>query len=402
MMEALDAPDARVGDRLFRLLIGVYLGGGLLNSIVNLLVPRLRATLDLNYAQALCIHLAYYSSYLLFALPITIGSVRIGYMRAIAVGLAVTAAGCLAFIAAQGLRDFPLILLSLLVMSAGVTFLQIAGNAVTVTFGPASRMASRFTLLQAFNSFGTVLGPLIGAWFLLGHDGRRSPELPFLLGSVGMLALATTFFFHRRLLPVEVSNPISRPRFRALLAQRRMQAGIAAIFVYVGAEVTIGTLAVSYLMLNDTAGLSALTAGRLVSLYWAGAMTGRIAGAFVVRRIGAAPLLCAACVGAMLLLATAVVVRGEAGAVALLAIGLCHSVMFPLVFALALPEDTGDVPIASMLLCMAVVGGAVVPVVTGITADAIGLVPSLLVPGLCYGVILAFGLSRRRIAQGTA
>lgn len=402
MSEALDVPDARVGDRLFRLLIGVYLGGGLLNSIVNLLVPRLHVTLGLNYAQALSVHLAYYSSYLLFALPITIGAVRIGYMRAIAAGLAIMATGCLAFVAAHGWRDFPLILLSLLVMSAGVTFLQIAGNAVTVAFGPSARMASRFTLLQAFNSFGTVLGPLIGAWFLLGQGGNRSPSLPFLIGAAGMLALATAFFFHRRLLPQQAGSPVSWPRLRALLVRPRMQAGIAAIFVYVGAEVTIGTLAVSYLMLGDTAGLSPLAAGRLVSLYWAGAMIGRLVGAFAVRRIGAARLLCMACLGAMFLLAIAIGVQGEIGATALLAIGLCHSVMFPLAFALALPEEVSDVPIASMLLCMAVVGGAIVPVVTGIAADAIGLVPSLLVPGLCYGVILDFGLSRRRTAQGTA
>jgi FHS family L-fucose permease-like MFS transporter len=402
MLEALDAPDASVGDRLFRLLIGVYLGGGLLNSIVNLLVPHLHAKLGLSYAQAFCVHLAYYSSYLLFALPITIGAVRIGYMRAIALGLAIMATGCLAFVVAQGWRDFPLILLSLLVMSAGVTFLQIAGNAVTVVFGPSSRMASRFTLLQAFNSLGTVLGPLIGAWFLLGRDGSQSPDLPFMLGAVGMLALAAAFFLHRRLLPSQLGAPVSLLRLRALLTQPRMQSGIAAIFVYVGAEVTIGTLAVSYLMLDDTAGLPPLTAGRLVSLYWAGAMIGRVAGAFAIRRIGAARLLSVACLGAMLLLAIAIVVRGEVGAVALLAIGLCHSVMFPLTFALTLPEDRSEVPIASMLLCMAVVGGAVVPVVTGIAADAIGLVPSLLVPGLCYGVILAFGLSRRRTAQGTA
>ena len=395
-------PDDRVADRLFRLLIGVYGGGGLLNSIVNLLVPRLRITLGLDYAQALCVHLAYYSSYLLFALPITLWSLRIGSMRAIAVGLATMACGCALFAVAQGQHDFAFVLLSLLVMSAGVTFLQISGNSVTTAFGPSTRMASRFTLLQAFNSLGTVIGPLIGAWFLLGSARKSAPALPFLLGAAALLSLGAAFWMNRKLLPILRAEAPPWARMRWLLHLPRMQAGIAAIFAYVGAEVTIGTLAVDYLMLPDTARLTPLTAGRLISLYWAGAMVGRFAGAFALRRIGIARLLSGACIGAIVLLAIAIVGRGSIGSVALLTIGLCNSVMFPLIFTLALPDDEADMPIASMLLCMAVVGGAIVPMVTGVLADRIGLAPSLVVPGLCYVLIFAFARFRLPRIQGTA
>ncbi len=394
-----DTPARADGKRLFGLLIGVYFGGGLLNAVVSLLVPRLRIMLGLDYAQASCIQLAYYSSYLVFALPIALATARIGYMRAIAAGLMIVAIGCLAFAAAQTLHDFAPVLLALLIMSSGVTFLQIAGNAVITAFGSSSEMAPRFTLLQAFNSLGTVIGPLVGAWFLLGRGAERggfasSPAIPFLLCAAGFLLLASRFFRHRALLAPPVRSGPPWARLAMLLRSMRMRAGIATIFAYVGAEVTIGTLAVSYLMLPATIGASPLSAGRLVSLYWAGAMLGRLVGAFAIRRFGAARLLSAAACAAATLLAVAILVGGAVGAVALLAIGLFHSVMFPLAYALALPEDDADAPLAAMLLCMAVVGGAVVPVMTGVVADVIGLVPSLVVPGLCYAVILGFGLYR--------
>jgi FHS family L-fucose permease-like MFS transporter len=155
-------------------------------------------------------------------------------------------------------------------------------------------------------------------------------------------------------------------------------------------------------MRADTLGVTPLAAGRLVSLYWAGAMAGRFAGSFALRRIGIRRLLCAACIGAALLLVVAMTMRGSTGGVALLAIGLCHSVMFPLIFTLALPAEEEDIAIASMLLCMAVVGGAIIPVVTGLLADRIGLVPSLALPGLCYGVIFAFGRASTPRVPGAA
>ncbi|WBO21509.1 MFS transporter [Sphingomonas abietis] len=398
----MNPPDDRVADRLFCLLLGVYGGGGLLNAIVNLLVPRLQITLGLDYAQALSVHLAYYSSYLLFALPITLWSIRIGAMRAITAGLAIMASGCLLFAVAQGQRDFAFVLTTLLVMSAGVTFLQISGNAVTTAFGGSVRMAPRFTLLQAFNSLGTVIGPLIGAWFLLGRAAAAAPVQPFLIGAVALLLLAAAFWAHRDLLPRPRSSPLLWSGLGALVRRGRMQAAMGAIFAYVGAEVTIATLAVDYLMRPDTLGQSPLAAGRLVSLYWAGAMAGRFAGSYALRRIGIRHLLCAACIGAASLLVIAMTARGSVGGVALLAIGLCHSVMFPLIFTLALPAEDKDAALASMLLCMAVVGGAVIPVVTGLLADRIGLVPSLVVPGLCYGVIFAFGRATTPRVPGAA
>lgn len=388
--------DSGVGDRLFRLMIGVFFGGGFLNSMVALLVPRLKLALALSYTQASSIQFAYYLSYLVFAVPAVVLTVRLGFLRAVSGGLALIATGCIAFAVAHSLRHFPSVLLSLFLLSSGVTILQIAGNAAMTASGTVEQVTPRFTLLQGFNAIGTVLGPLTGAYFLLGHDNGWSPNLPFVVSAVLFAILSLVFLANRNLLPraTAPAAPAFR-RFPVLLGQPRMIGGIVAIFAYVGAEVTIGTLAVTYLMLPDRLAVTPLLAGRLVSLYWGGAMLGRFAGAAVLRRVSAPIVLGSVAAGAVLLVAGAMGLTGVPGCVAMLAIGLCNSVMFPIIYALAMPDRHEDFPIAAMLLCMAVVGGAIVPLLTGIVADAAGLVPSLAVAGLCYLLILAFAIGRR-------
>ncbi len=380
------------------MLIGIYLSGGLLNAMVSLLVPRLKLTLGLDFHQALTVQLAYYSSYLLFALPITLMTVRIGYMRAISAGLAVMSTACLFLTVSYSYCQFPAVLGSLLLLSSGVTILQIAGNAVITAAAPSPAAASRFTLLQAFNSLGTVLGPLIGSRFLLSRSGEALTDMiPFLATALGLLVLSIAFFLHRDVLrrPAAIAEPLpSSKRVGQLLASNSMRAGVLAIFLYVGAEVTVGSLAISYLMARETVGVDASTAGRLVSLYWAAAMAGRFGGAYLLRHMPAGRLLALVASGALVLLIPVVGLQGVAGAVAILMIGLCHSVMFPIIYAMALPQEEADVPFAAMLLCMAVVGGAIVPFLTGFVADDFGLAYSFMLPGLCYAAILAFAVYR--------
>ncbi|PHR85909.1 MAG: MFS transporter, partial [Leeuwenhoekiella sp.] len=159
----------QIANRLFRLSIGVFFIGGFLTSSVSLLVPQLKLTLHLDYRDALLVQLAFHSSYLLFALPITWIIVRNGYMRAIVAGLAVMTAACLTLTLAQTILSFAMVLGALLLLSAGQTFLQIASNTVVAIIGPSRGAARRLTLLQGFNSLGTVLGPLISAPLLLAE-----------------------------------------------------------------------------------------------------------------------------------------------------------------------------------------------------------------------------------------
>ena len=377
--------------RLFALMLAVFMGGGLLASCETLLVPRLKLLLGLDYAQALLVQLLYYLGYLLFAWPATILTARIGLMRAVAIALAVMAAGCLSVAAAQTSLAFGAILIALLLLSSGVTILQVACNGAMATLGRRGQATARFTLLQGFNALGTVIGPLAGAWFLLGHGSEAMARIPFLFFALAFGALALAFAMNRDLLPR--SGAIGTPtyaRLRGLLRSPRMLRGTIAIFAYVGAEVTIGALAVSYLMLPDRLNAGALTAGRLVSLYWTSAMVGRCAGAWILRRTPAATLLAWASIAAIASLAVAILFSGIAGSIALLAVGLANSIMFPTIYSLAMPSEADDVPTASMLLCMAVVGGAIVSMATGLVADRVGLVDALVLPAACYGIILYF------------
>ncbi|KQM21534.1 MFS transporter [Novosphingobium sp. Leaf2] len=399
-------PPQLVAKRLFWLSIGVFFVGGFLSSAVSLLVPQLKAMLTLDYKGALLIQLAFHSSYLFFALPAALAVVRVGYMRAIALGLSVMTAGCLSLAVAQGARQFVLVLGALLLLSAGQTVLQIASNTVVTVIGPSRGAAFRLTLLQGFNSLGTVLGPLLSAPFLLadvapGSDAAVRASLPFVSCGAVLAALGALYLGHRELLRDAASGSDGLPerwnrKIFAVLRDPRLLWGTVAIFVYVGAEVTIGTLMTNVLMLPERLSLSPVSAGRMVSLYWAGAMVGRFAGAWLMTRVGEAALLMYAALGAVLLTGAAIVLPGLAGSAALIAVGLCNAIMYPTIYAMAMPRDARLAPLASMWLCMAVVGGAIVPMLTGVLADAIGLLASLLLPALCYVAIAVFAIACTR------
>ena len=403
MTSPSDAAD-RIARTLFRLSIGVFFLGGFLTVLVSLIVPRLTLTLQLDYARALLVQFAFHLSYLLFAVPITRTIVRIGYMRAIVAGLSVMLVGCIGLVGAAGIQSFALLLLALLTLSSGITFLQIAANTVVTVIGSSRGAAARLTLLQGFNSLGTVVAPLIGAELMLRHmaAARQQPmggiTAPFLIGAAGLGALAIAFARRRDLLAATAGDaaPLPPGRFAALIADRRLMTGVIAMFAYVGAEVTIGTLLANFLMLPTTLAATPLAAGRWVTLYWAGAMAGRFGGAFVLRRVRAPDLLIVVAIGAALLTALAGSIAGAGGAAALIAVGLCNSVMYPTIYALALPTEPEVAPAGSMLLCMAVVGGAIVPLATGLIADRIGLPPALLLPAACYAVIAVFARGCRQ------
>jgi FHS family L-fucose permease-like MFS transporter len=390
---------------LFRLCIGVYFLGGFLNSLVGLLVPRLRMIEGLNHTRALLVQFAFHSSYLLFAVPITVLVVKFGYMRSIAAGLVVIALGCGLLAASLGSLGYFMVLLALLALAGGVTFLQIAANIVVPVVEPVRRAVSRLTLLQGFNSLGTVLASLAGSTLLLG-TGRQRPGdvaehirvvLPFLAVALVALALAAAFIGRRDLLRAS-STPRRVPLSGMVdvLANRRLLAGGGAMFAYVGAEVTIGTLLVEYLAMPDILNVSPVAAGQLVGLYWAGALVGRLVGARCLTRYGAPTMLLGCAIGAVALVAVAISLQGPVAAAALLAVGLCNAIMYPTIFALSLPDDHATATYASMLLCMVVVGGAIIPLLTGIVADAVGLTMAFMLPGACYIVIAAFAWWRHR------
>jgi MFS transporter, FHS family, L-fucose permease len=396
---------------LLGLVVFLFFAWGFATVLIDTLVPKLKGLFALSYAEVMLTQFSFFLGYFVFSIPAGFILSRIGYIRGAILGLVVMACGCLLFIPAAALAVFPAFLLALFVMAAGITMLQVVANPFIAELGPVASSHSRLTLAQAFNSLGTTIGPWVGAVLILRsgitvhtHDmtaaaiaaARRadahSVQLPFVMIAVALTLLAVAFWFLRRSAAPPVSARMAKlSALWALRDRPRLILGTLAIFLYVGAEVSIGSIMTNYLMQPSVLGLPAERAGKFVSLYWGGAMVGRFIGAFVLTRVrpGFVLMFCAVCT--TLLAITSSLTTGEAAAGALLAVGLFNSIMFPTIFALASENLGTETPNGSALLVMGIVGGAIIPVITGALADRTSLAPALIVPALCYIGILIYG-----------
>lgn len=399
---------------LFLLSLALFFIWGFATVLIDILIPKLRGLFDLSFAEAMLTQFAFFLGYFIFSLPAGSIVARIGYIRGIVLGLAVMTTGCLLFVPAAEIGIYTGFLFALFTMAAGITILQVSANAVIASTGDPDRSSSRLTLAQAFNSFGTFLGPFVGAALILDGDtgpavaretlspealaAMRSAEaadvLPLYLGIAAVLVvLMIIFWIKRDLLPRQAPEASSGGLGLHLLANRRVAFGVLAIFAYVGAEVSIGSLLVNYLAQSAVLGTTEAQAGNLIALYWGGAMVGRFAGAWILARLSPGRVLAAAAAIAIALAALSGVSSGLLAAVAILAIGLANSIMFPTIFSQSvIGLGDSDTPKAAALLCMGIVGGAILPVLTGLAADNFGLSWSLAIPALGYAWVLVFGL----------
>ncbi len=390
----------------------LFFAWGFATVLIDTLIPKLKSLFALSYAEAMLTQFCFFLGYFVFSLIAARILARVGYVRAIVQGLVVMAIGCLLFSPAASLGTYPGFLLALFVMAAGITMLQVAANPFIAILGPERSAHSRLTLAQAFNSLGTTLGPLVGAWLILGtglgepitaqgsaamaalrKTEAHSLQLPFLLIAATLVVVALVFWFNRpAAMPSEQRDQSSE---RADVLRRkhpRLLLGVVSIFVYVGAEVSIGSVLVNYLMEPSVLAVSAANAGRLVSLYWGGAMVGRFIGSAVLRRYPPGAVLAACAVGAAILAVISSTTGGTVAAATIIAVGLCNSIMFPTIFTIALEGLGVNTPKGSGVLCMAIVGGAIIPLITGTTADAFGLAVALLVPAICYVWLATYGV----------
>ena len=412
----VQAPEPRGGGAsaswVTPLVVMLFFAWGFATVLIDTLIPKLKGLFQLSYTEAMLTQFAFFVGYLVFSIPASVLLARIGYFRQIVLGLVVMACGCLLFSPAAQLGLYPAFLLALFIMAAGITTLQVAANPLIALLGASQTSHARLNLAQAFNSLGTTIGPLVGASMILKggvappDPARMAPEVldairrtqadavqaPFLGIAAVLLILAVVFWWARRssAAPASVAEGAAGFDF-GLLRRPRLVLGAVSIFVYVGAEVSIGSLMISYLMLPKTLGAGAVTAGHLVALYWGGAMVGRFIGSAVLRRVPAGAALCACALGAGSLACVSAGTVGGVAAVAIIAIGLCNSIMFPTIFALAIEGLGNRTPQGSGLLCLAIVGGAIIPLITGRVADLAGLSVSLLAPAACYVWIAVYG-----------
>lgn len=385
---------------------------GLITSLNDILVPHLKAVFTLSYVEASLVQFCFFGAYFIMSFPAGRLVEKVGYKSGIIVGLATAGIGCLLFYPAASSQSYPFFLAALFILASGITLLQVAANPYVNVLGPASTAASRLNLTQAFNSLGTTVGPLVGSVTILAIGAGAASQIgssaaseadsvktPYLVLAGLLFAIAVLIALFR-LPKIHHGSPTDGVAGRqSIFAHRHLVFGVIAIFCYVGAEVSIGSYLVSLMGQPEIAGLPADQAGKYLSFYWGGAMVGRFIGSALMRAIAPNRLLAFNAVAIAVLIGIALTVGGHMAMWALILIGLFNSIMFPTIFSLAL-EGLGNLTSkGSGLLCMAIVGGAVMPLVQAFFADRIGLLPSFAIPLVCYLYIIWFGVRGYRADQ---
>src|SRR6266403_1692136 len=387
---------------------------GFLTCLNDILVPHLKAIFDLNFAQVMLVQFAFFSAYFLFSVPWSKIVNTIGYQKTMVVGLLTMAVGALLFVPAASAVSYPLFLTALLVLATGITGLQVSANPYVDLLGKPETASSRLDLTQAFNSLGTTIAPKIGGLLILSaaplaieqlqqlapqalHGYRvqeaASVKMPYTVIGVALVLLAVLIGTFK--LP-KIETAAYRPGEKindSIWRHPNLMLGAIGIFSYVGAEVSIGSFLVNYFGLPEIAGFSAKTAAGFVSFYWGGAMIGRFLGAPLLRRVKAGYLLAVCAICAATLVTASMMLGGHTAMWSILAVGFFNSIMFPTVFSLGVAELGPLTGNGSGILNMAIVGGAILPVVQGAIADRVGLHHAFFLPVICYLYILFYGLS---------
>lgn len=385
---------------------------GFLTCLNDILVPHLKSIFDLNYAQVMLVQFAFFSAYFLFSVPWSRVVNTVGYQRTMVIGLLTMAAGAILFVPAASAASYPLFLTALLVLAGGITGLQVSANPYVDLLGKPETASSRLDLTQAFNSLGTTIAPKIGGLLILSaapfaieqlrqlspqalHAYRvqqaASVKLPYTVITIALILLAVLIGFFK-LPKIQTAEASGNKINDSVWKHRNLVLGAIGIFTYVGAEVSIGSFLVNYFGLPEIAGLAAKSAAGFVSFYWGGAMIGRFLGAPLLRRVKAGYLLALCAIAAATLVTVSMLAGGQIAMWTILAVGFFNSIMFPTIFSLGVAELGPLTATGSGILNMAIVGGAILPVVQGAIADRLGLHHAFFLPVICYLFILFYGL----------
>lgn len=393
-----------------------FIFGGI-TSLNDIIIPKLKELFTLSYFEASLVQFCFFIAYAVVGIPGARLVKKLGYMRGAVAGLLTMMAGCLLFIPASQSAVFGVFLFAYFILAAGVVLVQIVANPLISVLGPARTTHSRLTFAQAFNSLGTTIFPYVGAILILGSlaslsaadlsgaqlDAYRTAESQAIVkGYLGLAAalavVAGIVWLFRNRLKGERHEQTSLGEGLALLARPRFGFGALCIFLYVGAEVAIGSFIVNYLMQSHVLGIAEQDAGKLISLYWGGALVGRFIGSGLLRMVSPGLLLATVASGAIVLILTSANSTGVVAGYSLLAVGLMNSIMFPTIFSLACERLGARAADGSGIINVAIAGGAVIPAIYGAIADQVGLAAALALPAACYAVIAAFGIFARRPA----
>jgi len=386
---------------------------GFVTVLNDVLVPHLKSIFDLNYAKVMLIQFAFFSAYFIFSIPSAKVIDWLGYKKTMVGGLFTMGLGALLFIPAASVPSYPLFLGALMVLAAGITALQVAANPYVAVLGPAQTASSRLNLAQAFNSLGTTIGPYLGGLLILSASPKSmdavrqmgaealqayrvqvasSVKLPYLVIGLALFALATAIAMFK-LPPIPQAERHGSVVGDSVWKHRNLVFGTIGIFVYVGAEVSIGSFLINYFAQPNIGNLTEVVAAQYVAYYWGGAMVGRFIGSAVLQKVRTGTVLGIAAIVAALLVCTSMLTLGHVAMWSIILVGFFNSVMFPSIFTLGIAELgplTGD---GSGLLIMAIVGGAIIPVVQGVLADNLGIHHAFILPVICYLYIVFYAFN---------
>ncbi len=426
----------------FIFLTSLFFLWGFITVLVDSLIPRIRDLFTLTYFQAGLVQFAFFGAYFILSIPAGFLLSKIGYKRGIVVGLITMAIGCFLFYPAASFREFNVFLLAYFVLAGGITVLQVAANPYVAVLGSESGAASRLNLSQAFNSLGTSIAPILGASFILSDRVRSSDEIsemtntareayliseatavqtPFMVITSFIILLALVFVFVK--LPTMLSSA-PKGGYSSLLQNKSLLLGAFGIFIYVGAEVAIGSYLVNYFydmgltaIVKQNIVLAAIAStllsqdfatvsdygilGAFVTFYWSGAMIGRFVGSYLTTVIRPSVVLSYFETGAVLMIIISSQTLGIVSMISILAVGLFNSIMFPTIFSLSLEGLDNLKPQASGILCTMIVGGAIIPPLYGYMTDLFGFKMALILLIACYAYIIWFGykLSKKVISS---
>lgn len=393
-------------------LASVFFIWGFATVLNDILVPHLKSVFQLNYTQSLLIQFVFFLGYFLMSLPAAKLLERVGYKASLVIGLIGMAVAALCFIPAAHIISFPLFLGALFMLASAIALLQVAANPYVAVIGPPESSSSRLTLVQAFNSMGTFFAPMFGSMLILGRSSGGTTEggeavltqaqrvadaqavqLPYLLIAIvlGVLALIV---WRTRLPDLDAQHRRAAREERhgmSLWQHRNLIFGVGAIFIYLIAEIGVGSLLVNFIALPEIGNMSHEEAGFYLSIFWGGAMVGRFIGSALMTRIKAEYVLAGVSIGGAVLVLTAVLTSGPLAMWSLIAVGLCNSIMFPTIFTLAIKGLGPLTEEGSGLLIMAIAGGALATL-QGVFADHYNLQWSFLLPAACYLYVLFYAL----------
>ena len=408
-------------------LTSLFFMWGFITCLNDIIIPHLKAVFELNYAKAMLIQFSFFTAYFVMSLPSGWLVEKYGYKNGIIIGLLTAALGCLMFFPAAGERSYTVFLIALFILASGITLLQVAANPYVAILGKPETASSRLTLTQAFNSLGTTIAPIFGSILILSTEVKSasdfsnpadlaayriaeasSVQLPY-IGLAAALVVVAVLIAMFKLPKIEASEGKAASEggsnhdhlHRSAWKYRHLVLGAIGIFVYVGGEVAIGSFLVNYISQPSIGGMSIAEAGRYVSFYWGGAMVGRFVGAVIMRYIKPGRVLTVHALAVIVLVSVAILTTGHVSMWAILSVGLFNSIMFPTIFTLAidgLGRHTGQ---GSGILCMAIVGGAIIPVLQGFLADRVGIQTAFLIPILCYAYIAYYGARGHRTSFAT-